>query len=152
MVMKNAVKVILWDCFQFFRRKIFYFLDQLDFRVANKEPPCVPDSQCGLHREPDPCPGGRDDLAQRSHRSLHFERAGGSARAVVAVEPAGDRIAAEVDDVAAETLDQSDQRVEHPIQVGGQLLGAALRPKDTCQPFGQRGKAGNVGEKLVKSP
>jgi hypothetical protein len=57
---------------------------------------------------------------------LHFERAGGSAGAVVAVEPAGDRIAAEVDDVTAETLDQSDQGVEHPIQVGGQLLGAAL--------------------------
>ena len=69
---------------------------------------------------------------------LHRERAGGRARAVVAVEPAGDRVAAEVDDVAAEALELGDERVEDAVQMGGQLLGAALRAELVGERLGQR--------------
>ena len=121
-------------------------VDQLYFRIAYEEPPRLPDGHGRLHREADPRACRRDHLAQRLHRSLHFERAGGGARAVVAVEPAGDRVAAEVDDVAAETLDHLDERVEHAIQMGCQLLGAALRAELVGQRLGQRGEARNVRE------
>ena len=46
---------------------------------------------------------------------------------VVTVEPAGDGVAAEVDDVAAETVELADEGLEDAVEVGGQLLGAALR-------------------------
>ena len=48
-------------------------------------------------------------------------------RAVVAVDPAGDRVAREVDDVAAAAVELVDDGVEDAADVGRQLLGAALR-------------------------
>ena len=89
---------------------------------------------------------GRDLLADHLHRLLHRERAGGRARAVVAVEPAGDRVAAEVDDVAAEAVELGDDGVEDEVEAGGQLLGAALRPELGGERLRQRREAGDVGE------
>ena len=66
--------------------------------------------------------------------------------AVVAVEPARDRVAAEVDDLSAEALDVVDHRVEDAVQMCGQLLGAALRTQLVGQCFGQRCEPRNVGE------
>ena len=48
---------------------------------------------------------------------------------VVAVEPAGDGVTTEVDDVAAEAIELGDQRLEDAVQAGGQLLRTALRPE-----------------------
>ncbi len=121
-------------------------VDQLDVRVAHQESPGRPNGDGGLHREANACAGRRDHLADFAHLLLHRERAGGGARAVVAIDPAGDRIAAEVDDVAAETLESGDKRVEEPVEVGGQLLGAALRAELVRQRFGQRREARDVRE------
>ncbi len=121
-------------------------VDELNVRVADEEAPRRPDGDGGLHREAHARAGRRDHLAELAHRLLHREGAGGGARAVVAVEPAGDRVAAEVDDVAAETLELGDERVKDPVQVGGQLLGAALRPELVRQRLGQRREARDVRE------
>ncbi len=104
-------------------------VDPLHVRVADEEAPRRADGHRDLHRQPHPGAAGRDDLLQPLlHRLLHRQRAGGGARAVVAVDPAGDRVAAEVDDVAAVAVQVLDQRVEDAVEVGGQLLGAALGP------------------------
>ena len=121
-------------------------VDQLELGVADDESARRADGDRHLHGEPHGRRRGRDDLADSRHRLLHRERAGGGARAVVAVEPARDRVAAEVDDVAAEAVELVDDRVEDAIQVGGQLLGAALRPELVGQRLGQRREAGDVGE------
>ena len=82
-----------------------------------------------------------------SDRLLHREAAGAVARdAVVPVEPARDRVAAEVDDVAAEAIELGDHGVEHAVQVRRQLLGAALGPKLGGKHLRERREAGDVGE------
>ena len=68
------------------------------------------------------------------------------ARAVVAVDPARDRVAAEVDDVAAVAVELRDDRVEDAVQVRRQLLGAALRAELGGQRLGERREAGDVRE------
>ncbi len=87
-----------------------------------------------------------DHLVQFRHRTLHGQRAGGRARAVVAVDPAGDRVAAEVDDVAAEAVELGDERVEDAVEVRRQHLGATLRAQLVGQRLGQRREARDVGE------
>ena len=91
-------------------------------------------------------PRRSDHLVEFRHRTLHGQRAGGRARAVVAVDPAGDRVAAEVDDVAAEAVELGDERVEDAIEVRRQHLGAALRAQLVGQRLGQRREARDVGE------
>ena len=60
--------------------------------------------------------------------------------AVVAVDPARDRVAAEVDDIAAEAIELGDDGVKDPIQVRRQLLGPALRSELVGKRLGQRVK------------
>ena len=57
---------------------------------------------------------------------------------VVAVEPAGDRVAREVDDVAAAPVELVDDGVEDAAEVGGQLLRAALRAELVGEGLGER--------------
>ena len=56
------------------------------------------------------------------------------------------RVAAEVDDVTAEALEIGDQRVKDAVEVGGELLGPALRAELVRQRLGQRREARDVGE------
>ena len=92
-------------------------------------------------------PAGCRDLALPGHRLLHREGAGGGARAIVAIDPAGDRVAAEVDDVPAEPLELGNEGVKDPVQMGSKLLRAALRPEFVGQRLGQRREPGDVREK-----
>jgi len=69
------------------------------------------------------------------------------ARAVIAVEPARDGVAAEKDDLTAEAMELLDQSVKYPVQVLRQLFGPAVRAKLGCERLGQRGEAGDVCEK-----
>ena len=121
-------------------------VDQLDLRVADDEAARVADGDGDLHREADAGRAGRNLLADHLHRLLHRERAGGRARAVVAVEPARDRVAAEVDDVAAEAIELGDDGVKDEVEAGGQLFGAALRPELGGKCLRQRREPGDVGE------
>ena len=121
-------------------------VDQLDLGIADDEAARVAHGDGDLHREAHTGRAGRDLLADHLHRLLHRERAGGGARAVVAVEPARDRIAAEVDDVAAEAVELGDDGVEDEVEAGGQLLGAALRPELGGERLRQLCEPGDVGE------
>ena len=69
-------------------------------------------------------PPGVATCPTRAIVSCIASAAGDGARAVVAVEPAGDRVAAEVDDVAAERVELGDDRVEDAVQVRRQLFRA----------------------------
>ena len=103
-------------------------VDQLDLGIADDEPARRPDRDRDLERELEAtAPPRRRDLALALHRLLHREGAGRRARPVVAVEPAGDRVAAEVDDVAAVAVELGDDGVEDAVQVAGQDLRGALR-------------------------
>ena len=73
-------------------------------------------------------------------------RTGGGAAPVVAVDPAGDRIAREVDDVAAEPIELGDDRSDDLTQDRGQDLGASLRAELRGEGLGQRGEPGDIGE------
>ena len=121
-------------------------VDQLDLRIADDEAARIAHGDGDLHREPDAGRAGRDLLADHLHRLLHRERAGGRARAVVAVEPARDRVAAEVDDVAAEAVELGDDGVEDEVEAGGQLLGAPLRPELGGERLRQRREPRDVGK------
>ena len=57
--------------------------------------------------------------------------------AVVAVDPAGDRVAGEVDDVAVVGVELVDDGVEDAPDVGRQLLRATLRAELLGQRLGQ---------------
>ncbi len=121
-------------------------VDQLDLGVADDESSGRAHRDCDLEREPNGRRRRRDDLADRGHRLLHGQRARGSARPVVAVEPACDRVAAEVDDLAAEAVELGDDGVEDEIEAGGQLLGATLRPELVGERLRQRCEPGDVRE------
>ena len=71
---------------------------------------------------------------------------------IVAVDPAGDRVAREVDDVAAERVELGDDGVEDPAEVRGQLLGAPLGPELGGEGLGQRGEAADVREQRRARP
>ncbi len=121
-------------------------VDQLDRRVADDEPPSIADRNRDLDSEPDDRPVGRGDRADPVHGLLDPEGRGRRARAIVAVEPAGDRVAREVDDVATIRVDLGDDGVEDAIEVGGQLLGPALRAELVGEGLRQRSEARDVGE------
>ena len=91
-------------------------------------------------------PPGVTILPVRSIASCIADGRRAGARAVVAVDPARDRVAREVDDVAAEPVELADDGVEDPADVGGQLLGAPLRPELVRERLGERREAADVGE------
>ena len=121
-------------------------VDELDLGIADDESPGGADRHRDLHLDPHRGPAGRDGLAAARDRVLHREAACGCARAVVAVEPAGDPVAAEIDDVATEAIELVSERLEHAIQVGGQHLCSALRTELGGKRLGERREAGDVGE------
>ena len=121
-------------------------VDELDLRIADDEAPRLPDHDGDLHSQLHVRPARRGDVAFPGDRLLHGQAARDGAHAVVAVDPARDRVAAEVDDVAAVRVELRDDRVEDAVQVRGQLLGAALRAELGRQGFGQRRESGDVGE------
>ena len=121
-------------------------VDQLDVGVADDEALGRPDRDADLQRESHARSGGGDHLVQFRHRVLHREGAGDGARAVVTVEPAGDGVAAEVDDVPAVAVEFGNEGVEDPVQVRRQHFGAALRSEFVGQCLGQRREAGDVRE------
>ena len=89
---------------------------------------------------------GRGDRADAGHRRLHRERARGRAAAVVAIDPAGDRVTGEVDDVAAEAIELGDDRADDIAEDRGEGLGAALRAQLGGEGLGQWREARDVGE------
>ena len=121
-------------------------VDPLHGGIADLEAAGRPDGDGDLDREVDrrACRSNHDPGPL--HRRLHRQRAGRRAHAVVAVEPAGDRVAAEVDDVTAEAVELLDEGVKDAVQLGRQLLRAALRSQLLAQRFGQRREARDVGE------
>ena len=104
-------------------------VDELDVGIPDDEAPRVADGHGDLEGELDRRAAGRGDQADPGHRLLHRDGGRGRARAVVTVEPAGDGIAGEIDDVAAASVELLDDGVEDAAEVRGQLLGAALRPE-----------------------
>ena len=121
-------------------------VDQLDVGVADDEPARFANGDRDLHREADlAAPGGRDQPGPfdgSQHREAR--RCGG--QPVVAVDPAGDGVAREVDDVPAERVELGDDGVEDPAEVGCQLLGASLRTELGRERLGERCEAADVGE------
>ena len=91
-------------------------------------------------------PPGLTTVPDTLHHVLHRQAAGRGAGPVVTVEPARDGVTAEVDDLAAETIERADQGVEDPVEVGGQLFGAALWAELGGEDFGDGREAGDVGE------
>ncbi len=121
-------------------------LDQLDLGVADDEAPGRADGDCDLQGQANRLAGGGHDPSDLLDHLLHREPARRRARAVVPVEPARDRVAAEVDDVAAVPVELRDHGVEDPVQVGGELLSPALGAELLREGLGQRREAGDVGE------
>ena len=121
-------------------------VDELDLGIADDESPGGADRHRDLHLDPHRGPAGCDGLAAARDRVLHREAACGCARAVVAVEPAGDPVAAEIDDVATEAIELVSERFEHAIQVGGQHLCSAPWTELGGKGLRERREAGDVGE------
>ena len=67
--------------------------------------------------------------ADPGHGRLHGQGAGGSAAPVVAIDPAGDRVTREVDDVAAEPVELAMTALMTSSSDRRQLLGATLRAR-----------------------
>ena len=122
-------------------------IDQLHVRITDDEPARRSHGDSGFHRERHTRSARRHDVVQAAHRLLHREAAGGRARAVVAIEPARDGVAAEIDDLTGEAMQLLDQGVKHPVQMLRQLFGPAVRAKLCGKRLGQRGEAGDVREK-----
>ena len=121
-------------------------VDQLDVRVAHHEAPGIAHRDRDLHRELDGVASGGGDRASPRDGILHRSGGGTGARAVVVIDPAGDRVAGEVDDVAVVRVELLDDRVEHAADVGRELLGAALWSQLVREGLGQGREPADVGE------
>ncbi|MDX1415666.1 MAG: hypothetical protein R3293_15830 [Candidatus Promineifilaceae bacterium] len=119
-------------------------VDALNARLANHKAARVP------HRGDDLDPNRKDTAARCVNRLktrrglLHQQRARHRPRAIVAVKPARERIAAEDNHAAAIGVHLLDQRVIDLIQMGRQLLRPMLRAQLIRQRFRQRRKTGNI--------
>ena len=91
-------------------------------------------------------PPGVVTTPSRAIASCIARRSGGGPQPVVAVEPARDGVAREIDDVAASAIELLDDGMEHPPDVRGQLLGAALGTELLGEGLGQWRETGDVGE------
>ncbi len=119
---------------------------QLNVRIADDEAPCVAHGNRHLQRVSMTRSCAGDDFGHVVHSRLHGDPACRGTGAVVAVDPAGDCIAAEVDDVTAVAIELLDERIEDAIQVEGQALRASLGAELQRQRLGERGETGDVGE------
>jgi hypothetical protein len=59
---------------------------------------------------------------------LHLERGGDGAEAMVAIEPAGDRVAGKGDDAAVMSSDGLGQRAQEPVEPGREFPGTMCGP------------------------
>ena len=121
-------------------------VEQLQLGIADDEAAGRADRDGDLHRQAHLVAAGRRHRPDLGHHLLHGEAAGHGARPVVTVEPAGDGVAAEVDDLAAERVQAIDHGVEHAVEAGRQLLRPALGPELGRQRRRERREAGDVGE------
>ena len=121
-------------------------IHQLDRGVPDGEAPRISDGNSHLDGEHDLGAVRCADGTHRRHRALDRQSARGATSAIVAVEPAGDGIPAEVDDLAAIPIDVVDHRMEHAVQMGGQFLGASLRAQLVGEGLGERRESRHVGE------
>ncbi len=121
-------------------------VDQLDVRITHHEPARTSDGHRDLHREPDLGASGRDDQPRPLDGLLHAHCRRAGPGAVVTVDPARDRVAGEVDDVAVVGIELADDCVEHPADVGRELLRTTLGPELPGEGLGQGGEATDVGE------
>ena len=121
-------------------------VDELDLRVADDEATRAADRHRDLQRQVDRGAGRGRDPPDPAHRLLHRDGGGDGPGPIVAVEPTGDRVAREVDDVSAPPVELLDDGVKDAADVGGELLGAALRAELGGECLGQRREARDVGE------
>ena len=121
-------------------------VDQLDPVVADDEPAGLADRDGDLGGEAHRRPAGGADLPDVGHRLLHGQTAGDGPQPVVAVQPARDGVAAEVDDVPAVRVQPGQQGLEDPAEDGAQLVRAAARAELGRQRLGERGEPGDVDE------
>ncbi len=121
-------------------------VDQLDVRVAHEEAAGAAHRDGDLHREGDRGARRGDDRARAPDRVLHAEGRRAGERAVVAVEPAGDRVPREVDDIARVAVQLADDRGEDAAQRGRELLGAALGPQLRGEGLRERREVADIGE------
>ncbi len=121
-------------------------VDELDVGVAHDETV----DRAGRDRDLDPephLPTARcRDQADVAHHGLHLQRARHGGEAVVAVQPGGDGIPAEVDDAPVPHVQPLEERGEHAVERGRQLLRAPPSPELGGQRLGERGEAGDVDE------
>ena len=92
--------------------------------IADEEAPDGTRGDRDLHAQGNGATGVRPDFGELSHGRLHRQGGSGGAAAIVAVQPAGDRVTAEADHAATIPVQFSDQRVVDPIQVIGEFFGA----------------------------
>ncbi len=121
-------------------------VDELDVRVAHHKPTGLTGGHRHLHAQLDGGASRGGDRLDARHGLLHLEPTGRRQHAVVAIEPARNRVAAEVDDTATETVQLAQYGVEDHVEHGRKLLGPPLRPELGGQCFSEGRKAGDVGE------
>ena len=121
-------------------------VDQLDSGIPDDEASRIADGHGDLDGQHDLGAGRCANGSHRRHGVLDRQTTCRGASTVVAIEPARDRVAAKVDDLAAEPFDIVDDRVEHPVQMSGQFLRATLRAQLVRKRFGQWREPGDVGE------
>ena len=121
-------------------------VDALDLGVADEEPPGRADRDRDLQLDRHARAAGRDELPHAGDRLLHPERARGRMRAVVAVDPARHRVAAEVDDVSPVPVQLRDEHLEDEVEIRRQLLDATLPAELRDERLRERREAGDVRE------
>src|SRR5438477_2479034 len=102
-------------------------VDELDLRVANDAAPRRADVHGCLQLELKTLARRCHDNALACDRVLHRERRRHGAEPVVAFEPTRDRVAAEVDDVAAAAVELVDQGLEDAVEIRRQELRGTMR-------------------------
>ncbi len=90
--------------------------------------------------------GGCPDGGEGAHGLLHGQRAGHAPAAVVALQPAGDRVAGEAHNAAAVAVQLGDDRLVNGVDLVKDFFGPALDAQLLGQRRCQRGKAGDIGK------
>jgi hypothetical protein len=121
-------------------------VDELDIRVAHHKPASVSGGHRHLHPELDGGASSGGDRLDARHGLLHLEPTGRSQHTVVAIEPARNGVAAEVDDAAAEAVQLAQHGIEDHVEHGRELLGPPLRPQLGGQCLSEGRETGDVGE------
>jgi len=107
-------------------------VDELDIRVAHHKPASVSGGHRHLHPELDGGASSGGDRLDARHGLLHLEPTGRSQHTVVAIEPARNGVAAEVDDAAAEAVQLAQHGIEDHVEHGRELLGPRCGPSSAA--------------------